>query len=66
MVKLNGAFYFKKTDDDESKSCAVFFIGEIDEVLRLSMIDMSIKNSSDSSEFIKVSYLNFKFLKKFN
>ena len=64
MVKINGAFHHKATEETDGKSCAVFFIGEIDEILTLTVTALSFNRNSDD-EYIKVSNALFlcKFLK---
>lgn len=52
MVKINGAFHYKSTEDNQSQSCAVFFIGEIDEILTLTVTSLSLSRNSED-EFIK-------------
>lgn len=63
MVKINGAFHHKATEETEGTSCAVFFIGEIDEILTLTVTALSFNRNSDE-EYIKVSQMKF-FLCKF-
>jgi len=52
MVKINGAFHHKATEETEGTSCAVFFIGEIDEILTLTVTALSFNRNSDE-EYIK-------------
>ena len=56
MVKINGVFHYKATSDEDT-SCAVFFIGEIDEILTLTVSKLSRSKSDDTEEYIKVQYL---------
>ena len=58
MVKINGAFHHKATEETEGTSCAVFFIGEIDEILTLTVTALSFNRNSDE-EYIKVSQTKF-------
>ena len=55
MVKINGAFHYKSTEDNQSQSCAVFFIGEIDEILTLTVTSLSLSRNKED-EFIKVTW----------
>ena len=53
MVKINGVFHYKAASDEET-SCAVFFIGEIDEILTLTISRLSLSDSAEDEEYIKV------------
>ena len=55
MVKINGVFHYKATSDEDT-SCAVFFIGEIDEILTLTISKLSLSKSDDTEEYIKVQF----------
>ena len=60
MVKVNGGFQFRATGKDDMKNCAIFFIGEVDEIISLTLRDIKLKSGKcdeNDGEYLKVKHI---------
>ena len=54
MVKLNGAFQFVAGESESD--CAIFFIGDVDEIVSLTITELNMRDScNQQDEYVKVS-----------
>ena len=55
MVKLNGAFQFVAGESESD--CAIFFIGDVDEIVSLTITELNMRDScNQQDEYVKVSF----------
>ena len=57
MVKVNGGFQFRATGEDDMKNCVIFFIGEVDEIISLTLSHLKLKTrkcDENDGEYLKV------------
>ena len=54
MVKLNGFFQFVASESESD--CAIFFIGDVDEIVSLTITELNMRDScNQQDEYVKVS-----------
>ena len=64
MVKLNGAFQFVAGESESD--CAIFFIGDVDEIVSLTITELNMREScNQQDEYVKVGWNKFKFVRVF-
>ena len=57
MVKLNGPFQFIAGESDKDENCAIFFIGDVDEIVSLTITELNMRDScKQQDEYVKVRY----------
>ena len=60
MIKANGVFEFKANESNDREKCAVFFIGEVDEIVSLTITELKLRDGTQCNskkEFVQVSHV---------
>lgn len=64
MVKLNGAFQFVAGESESD--CAIFFIGDVDEIVSLTITELNMRDScNQQDEYVKVGWNKLRFYRVF-